>query len=117
MPVQPLQAARVRHAVDKDGIHAAVREGLAGIRECYGEWLKVQPDLGGHVKVTFTIDTDDGIEGKITRASVGDGGMGHLAMDGCILSVFEDLRFEAPLKGPINVTYPLTLTPDTDAGQ
>jgi hypothetical protein len=107
----------VRYPINRDGIRAAVREGIPGMRECYEEWLKVQPGLGGRVKVTFTVDTDDGVEGKVERVSLGDAGIGHLAMEGCILSVFDELRFEAPLDGPINITYPIALVAASDGGR
>lgn len=104
------------YPLDRDGIRAAVRSGLPEMKDCYEEWLKVQPSLGGRVLVRFTIDTDDAVEGRVTKAQlVEDGGMGHLAMEGCVLSVMSGLRFEAPLNGTIDVTYPLVFA-STDGG-
>lgn len=86
------------------------------MKECYEEWLKVQPSLGGRVVVRFTIDTDDAVEGRVSKALlVGDAGMGHLAMEGCVLSVMSALRFEPPLSGTMDVTYPLNFSP-SDGG-
>ena len=109
--------AGTRYPVSRDGIRNAVRAALPGISDCYSEWLKVQPDLGGKVRVTFTIDTDDGVNGDVKSVSLGDAGIGHFAMEGCILSVFKDLRFEAPLDGPISVTYPIALAPSDDGSR
>lgn len=107
----------VLYPVDKEGIRTAVKAAIPEVRDCYEEWLKVQPGLGGRVKATFTIDTDDGVEGKVEGVSLGDAGIGHFAMEGCILSAFQGLRFEAPMNGPIKVTYPLALVPGSDGGQ
>ena len=107
----------VPYPVDKEGIRAAVKAALPDVRDCYEEWLKVQPELGGRLKASFTIDTDDGVEGKVESVSLGDSGIGHFAMEGCILSAFQGLRFEAPMNGPINVTYPLALVPGSDGGR
>lgn len=96
----------VRYKLDRDGIREAMRSGLPEIKDCYEQWLKLQPDLGGRLKVNFTIDTDDGVEGRVTSVSLGDAGMGHVAMEGCVLSVVSGLPFEPPLNGSINVTYP-----------
>lgn len=123
-PMIPLEAlkplasadAGLRYPIDKDGLRAAVKAGLPEIRECYQQWTRLQPGLGGKLKVRFTIDTDDGVDGKVSAVSLGDAGMGHLAMEGCILQVFEELRFQAPLAGSITVTYPITLVPGPDAG-
>ena len=98
-----------RYGITKDGIRAAVQAGVPEIKECYEQWLRLQPTLGGKLKVTFTIDTDDGVEGKVSKVSLGDAGIGHAMMEGCILQVFEDLRFEPPLGGKVDVAYPIIL--------
>lgn len=107
-----LPDAGMRYALTRDGIRAAVQEGIPGIRECYEEWIKVQPTLGGRVSVRFRIGTDDAGEGKVQGISLGDAGLGHFAMEGCILSAFDELRFEAPENGTMDVTYPITLSHD-----
>lgn len=102
-----------RYRLDRDGIQAAVRSGLPEMKDCYEEWLKVQPSLGGRVVVRFTIDTDDAVEGRVSRAQVmADAGLGHVAMEGCVLSVMSALRFEPPLSGTMDVTYPLNFATD-----
>lgn len=42
---------------------------------------------------------------------IADGGMGHLAMEGCVRNVFKGLRFEAPKSGEMRVSYPLAFEP------
>lgn len=105
----------VRYPLDKDGIRAAVKSAIPDVTDCYESWLAMNPALGGRLIVKLTIDTDDGVEGRVTRLSLADGGMGNVAFEGCALSSLSDLRFEPPLDGPMNVTYPLLFSAG-DAG-
>lgn len=105
--------------LDRDGIRGAVQEALPDLRECYEAWAKLNPTFGARVTVTFTIEPEEGKEGgKIVSAQLANQGMGHVAMEGCIVQVFEDLRFDRPKDGPIKVTYPVEFsTGERDAGQ
>ena len=105
-----------RYALDRDGIRTAVRAAIPELRYCYEEWLKLEPEIGGKLQVTFIIDTGDGVEGRVTQLSLGDGGIGNVALEGCILSVFQDLLFEAPGDGPLRVVYPIILSARPDGG-
>lgn len=102
--------AGTRFAIDREGIRAAMRSAIPAVKDCYESWLPMNPGLGGRLVVTFTIDTDDAVEGRLTQIAVGDAGIGHVPLEGCILSSLSDLRFDPPLNGPINVTYPLVLS-------
>lgn len=105
-----------RFAIDRDGIRAAIRSTLPEVKHCYESWLPMDPGLGGKLVVTFTIDTDDAVEGRITQIAVGDAGIGHVPLEGCILSSLAELRFDPPLNGPINVNYPIVLS-NLDGGR
>lgn len=109
--VEPLDGGPL-HALTRDGIKSAVTEELPGIRECYQGWLQQNPALGGKLKVEFTIAEIPGrARGKVMRVDIPDGGMGHVAMEGCVRNVFKGMRFEAPKNGEMRVTYPLTFAP------
>ncbi|MDP1830354.1 MAG: AgmX/PglI C-terminal domain-containing protein [Archangium sp.] len=96
------------HALTRDGIRGAVAEELPAIRECYESWLQQYPTLGGKLKVEFTITEIPGRDrAKITRVEIPDGGIGHIPMEGCVRNVFKGMRFEAPRRGEMKVTYPL----------
>jgi len=106
--------------IDKEGIRGAVNEALPEIKECYEEWLKVSPNLGGKVVVTFTIKAVEGEEsGKVTQVALADQStIGHKPMEGCVLSVVEDLKFARPADGEIKITYPMLLANgEADAGR
>lgn len=104
--------------IDRDGIRGAVQEAIPQMRECYEAWVQQNPSIGGRVVVTFTIEAIQGEEGaKVVGAKVGDQGIGHAAMEGCVVNVFEDLRFERPADGKISVTYPVIFSNgEKDAG-
>lgn len=106
-PAAPSDAG-VPFALDRDGIRAAVQEKIPELRDCYDSWLQADPSLAGRIKVSFTIDTDPNTGlGAVTQIGVMDGGIDHLALQGCVLNVFKDLSFDAPENGPITVNYPL----------
>jgi RNA polymerase sigma factor (sigma-70 family) len=111
----PATDAGVRFAVDREGIRAAMRSALPEVKDCYEAWLKLNPSLGGKLVVTLTIDTDDGVEGRVSRIAPLDAGLGHVPFEGCVLSSLADLRFEPPLAGPVNVSYPFLFSA-ADAG-
>lgn len=105
-----------RFELGREGLRSAMASGVEEIRRCYEDWLKMDPGLAGTLRVRFSIDSEDGIEGKVISVSlVGDAGMGNVAMEGCVMSVVSDLRFEPPVEGPLNVTYPYVFL-QSDAG-
>jgi hypothetical protein len=104
------------YKLNKDGIKAAIGEKIPELKECYSSWLEANPSLAGKMKVSFTIDTvpETGL-GGVTQIEIADGGIDHFAMQGCVMNVFKDLRFEAPENGPLKVNYPLAFATG-DAG-
>ncbi|MCC7384400.1 MAG: AgmX/PglI C-terminal domain-containing protein [Deltaproteobacteria bacterium] len=110
-------APPARWKTSADGIKGAIQASLPEIRECYEEWLKVSPSIGGKLKVSFTIgeDKDDPDGGRVREVNLGESGIGHIAMEGCVLNVFQGLSFERPEGGQLKVTYPLIFS--SDAGQ
>lgn len=105
--VEPLDGGPL-HALTRDGIRGAVAEELPAIKECYEGWLQQNPALSGKLKVEFTIVEIPGRDrAKIMRVDIADGGIGHIAMEGCVRNVFKGMRFEAPQGGEMRVTYHL----------
>jgi len=96
------------HKLDRDGIQSAIREKLPQIKDCYESWLGMNPQLAGKLVVGFRIvPNDGGTEGVVGEIAIADGGMGHVAMEGCVMNVMSDMRFEAPENGELTVNYPL----------
>jgi hypothetical protein len=108
--------AGVLHALTRDGIKGAIQQEMPEIRECYEAWLEQNPALAGKLKVQFTIVEVPGkARGKVVKVDTADGGMGHLAFEGCVKNVFSGLRFERPEHGgEMRVTYPLAFENRTE---
>lgn len=99
--------AGAMHKLDQAGIQSAIQEKIPEIKECYQSWLGMNPHLSGKLLVGFRIVPDDGgTEGVVGEIAIADGGLGHVAMEGCVMNVMSAMRFEAP-KGELTVNYPL----------
>jgi len=104
-------------SVDKEGLDGAVREALPELRECYEEWLKLDPDIAGELLLKFAVGVpldgeaaEDGTPlAAITELRLANTTVGHSMMEGCALNVFSDLWFSPPEDGPIWVSYPVVL--------
>ncbi len=83
-------------------------EALPKIRACYDRALEVDPDIEGKLVVAFAIGTTDTAAGvgQVTRAGIADGSMEQTAMDDCLLDAMEDLQFDPPADGELEVNYP-----------
>lgn len=92
-----------------EGIRAAVDESAPAIRECYSSWLRNQPDLSGKVTVQFllAVDSQEPEFATVSDVELHDSELGHVFMEGCVASLFEELQFEAPEGGELTVQYPL----------
>jgi hypothetical protein len=91
------------------GISGAITEQMEQFRECYDGWGRLQPDLTGRIVAEFVIvkDPEDPARGKVTRVGVRDADFQHAFMEGCVLQVFQDLKFEPPETGAVTVNYQL----------
>jgi hypothetical protein len=100
-----------RFGPDAAGISAALQDALPQVKECYDAWLKVNPSLGGKVVVGFTLSRSKEApdEGRISKATIAQSSLGHTAMEGCVLSVVDDLRFDAPADD-VEVEFPLVMS-------
>lgn len=104
------------YAPTNTGIRDAVRASIPELKECYESWLKLSPELKGKTTFSFAIVTDAGkdagLPGEENLAAIREvklqsSTVGHAFMEGCIARVFEDLRFQPPAGGRLEVTYPL----------
>jgi hypothetical protein len=103
----------VVHPPTSLGIQAAIQEGLEPLRSCYEAWLKADPELGGRIMVSFTIEPEeqDPAMARVSELEVYDSDFQHLPLEACTLSVFEELLFEAPEGGGVmKVRYPVVLS-------
>lgn len=89
----------------RDGIENAVFERLGDLHDCYDTYLQVAPDLAGRASVSFVI-TVDGDVARPREVQLTSDELRHTVFEGCIATVFEELRFE-PGGGIQAVTWPL----------
>ncbi len=99
------------------GISEAVRGALPEIKSCYDAWLKVSPKLGGRLQVAFTISPGAGGaehgHGRISKTRIDNGTVGNAMLEGCVLSVFEDIRFDNP-DDEVEVVFPIIMSSSDD---
>jgi len=94
---------------DYDGINGAIGEALGEIRECYDQWLALQPDLEGKVVVAFEIAAEDD-RGVVTQTEVVEATTTeNTFFEGCLLNVMSELQFEAP-ETTTSVNYPFVFS-------
>jgi hypothetical protein len=115
-PEQAERASPFLGSLTKESIDEGVRDQLPAIRECYQGWLGQNPNLEGTVRVKFVIGTseDDPELGVVQAVDVLDTTLGHVWMEGCVLSVMEEAEFEAPSSGVVIVHYPFQFNSDEE---
>ena len=99
-------------------IQHAVRSRFGGLRKCYEDGLRRDPNLAGRLVVRFVIGRD----GKVT--AVAEGGLPGSsppspasapfpvrAVVSCVLRDFEKFTFPAPVGGIVTVVYPIVFSP------
>lgn len=104
-------------SADAPGIKAAISEATPEIRRCYDAWLRLQPELQGTLKVSFRIDrapdSDEDFR-RVLEAKVAGSELEHPFLEGCLLSVLSQLRFEGAGEEPLRVTYPFRFSSRPD---
>jgi hypothetical protein len=88
------------------------------MKDCYERWLELSPGIAGKMVVGFTIapDPNDASRGRVIQAEVGESGLDHTFIEGCVLNALGGLAFDRPSDGqPIKVKYPFQFT-STDGG-
>ncbi len=105
-------APKQRFGLSPEGIKGAVQASTPEIKECYEEWLKADPKLQGGISVGFRIrpDPEDKEAGKVDQVEVLRNNLHQMALEGCILNVFQGLSFERPKEGELKVHYPLNFS-------
>lgn len=104
----------------REDVKAGVAAVKDKVKDCYERALKIDPELGGTVKVAFTLEADDEGKGVVTKGEVADSDMNSPSpfFEACVLKEIATAEFKAPGGGGvINVTYPFHFANDpNDAG-
>lgn len=100
-----------RPTVDRHGVQSAVRAAKPGVVDCYRQALERNPELGGTLRVRFTVARKDGT-GRIRDAEIADEGLGNPFFEMCVLTALGEMEYPAPDgDGEVVVTYPFNLQP------
>ena len=103
--------------VDRDGIKAAIQSATPQIKECYDGWLEYHPRLAGKLVIAFTIGSPEGERklARITDVELVENRVRHGVMEGCVLNVVSNLRFQRPDGGgEVTVRYPMFFSSKDD---
>ncbi|MCA9494231.1 MAG: AgmX/PglI C-terminal domain-containing protein [Myxococcales bacterium] len=107
-PTDPTE--RQVHALDQGGISAAVEAERAELEACYETALFHTPDLAGSMTLELQITPVEGERVARIEAVDVQSDIDATIFEGCVATVFEDLRFDAT--EPTTVRYPLSFEPD-----
>jgi hypothetical protein len=92
----------------KETIQRIVRLNFGRFRSCYEQGLAQNPNLAGRVQVRFLIDHT----GKVSTAANGGSDLPDSNVVSCVTRTFYGLSFPKPERGTINVTYPISFSPE-----
>ena len=100
-------------------IRQAMQEVKPDLQDCYEQWLRANPGLAGTLRVRFSIRAPED-QPEAEHATVQDIGLVASDVDqplfeGCVMNAMQDMRFDVPADGKLDVTYPLRFS-STDAG-
>jgi hypothetical protein len=107
----------VKFSGDRAGIIAALKDSMPEIRQCYREWLKAEPNLQGRLSIEFQLSASasEPSEGRISNIGVTDSTLRNAAMEGCVMSAFEQRAFEAPARN-FKSRFNVVLSTDPSTG-
>lgn len=104
----PMAPIKPRFALDRSGISQAVKSIVPDIKDCYQEWLKVNPGLGGvmKVKITIAVDPEDSTKGTVVEAKIVQSKVQNQFVEGCVVNALSELEFEPPTEGDFSFLMP-----------
>jgi len=109
VPLEPV----ILGALDRNVIDGVIRRHLSSIRYCYQRELRQDPDIRGKLVVKLVIAKD----GSVSTAQRKRSSLTSVAVERCVLSRFQRMRFPQPAGGGIVIlSYPLAFSPDGDVG-
>lgn len=95
--------------LDQEGIDRAVRERQTDMQACYETALFHTPGISGKMTLALRIEPDAGQPWGRVASVESDSTLDATVLEGCLATVFEELRFDA--REPITIRYPITFEP------
>lgn len=93
-------------SLDQDSLNRVLRQRVRDVRRCYERVLPDNPDLGGRVRLQFTINS----RGRVENPRLVDNEVGDRVGD-CILGRVRRWRFDSPEGGSVTVRKTFILSP------
>jgi len=98
--------------LDESGVKAAVAARIEDLEACYETALFHTPGLSGKMTLSLEIEPAPGqVWGTVRRVDT-DSDLDATVFEGCVATVFEELRFAAP--EPATLRYPIVFEADDD---
>ncbi len=98
--------------LDSQGIADAIDARREDLQACYETALFHTPDLEGSMVLTLVVEPDDEQDASIVSSVKTSSDLDATILEGCIATVFEELRFQKGEQTTIN--YPVNLAPGED---
>lgn len=92
----------------RDAIRSALLEFTPGVRDCYEQGLRSDPDLEGRLVLQLSIEARDGV-GRIVEAQIDEEAttMQAVLIQACALDALSGAAFPAPRDhGVVSIRYP-----------
>jgi TonB family protein len=100
------EAPAVDGELDPALVSKEVRARIGAVKACYERALKRNPNLGGKIKVRWTITA----AGTVSGVDIADDSMGDSEVSSCIKQLVARWRFPAPSGGSVEVEFPFVFT-------
>ena len=104
---------RVSGSLAHSAVLQAVAQRFARFRDCYVAALDRAPELGGRLEVQFEVGPD----GAARHIAIARSELHDSALESCIATAFEGLRFAPAGPDMSSVAYPLLLVPGPTAAR
>ncbi len=109
-PTTELHDPTVGDHCDDSAVRRVVQARENAFQHCYERHLQTDPDLGGEVTYSWTIDLD----GTVTDVEIDDSSMNDEGVESCQRRIIERLRFAEPDGETCDVAYPMEFMADDE---
>ena len=103
--------------LDKTMVDTMIRRDISKIRYCYEDALVKEPKLEGRISIRFTIQSD----GLIRNVGIGSSTMNSMAVEACLVHIFQEMYFANSMGGTFVLSYPflfsLSIEEDLEDGK
>jgi hypothetical protein len=116
MPVNEAETPSKPNSGEYRGVvtRSEIRKSIEAIKPdvvgCYRSALKLDPTLGGTIRVTFEIESAGGY-GKVVSGEVGESEIRSPFFEACVLEKIVGARFPEPRGGRTKITFPFHFDP------